>query len=60
MAEALGYVGGLIKIGAVAIAARYWPGTDVGGRLGVTLGAAGLLLAPGTAVPALYAVRTAS
>jgi hypothetical protein len=53
VAEALGYVGGvLILVGTVAIAERYWSGIGVGGRLGVTFGAAGLLLVTGAAIPA--------
>lgn len=53
VAEALGYVGGvLILIGAVSIAGRYWSDIGVGGRLGLTFGAAGLLLVTGAVIPA--------
>ncbi|WP_170225748.1 DUF2157 domain-containing protein [Pseudonocardia cypriaca] len=53
VAEALGYVGGvLILVGAVAVAERYWSDIGLGGRLGVTFGAAGLLLVTGLCVPA--------
>jgi hypothetical protein len=53
VAEALGYVGAvLVLIGAVTVADRYWSQIGVSGRLGVTFGAAALLLATGAAVPA--------
>jgi hypothetical protein len=53
VAEALGYVGGvLVLIGAVTVAGRYWSQIGMGGRLGITFGAAALLLATGAAAPA--------
>jgi hypothetical protein len=53
VAEALGYVGGvLVLVGAVIVAGRYWSQLGVGGQLSITFGAAALLLATGIAAPA--------
>ena len=59
MAEALGYVGGLIKIGAVAIAARYWPEL-MSVADSASPSARPVCYSHRHCRPALYAVRTAS
>jgi uncharacterized membrane protein YidH (DUF202 family) len=52
VAEGLGYVGGvLVLVAAVTVAARYWSGMGVAGRLGTVAGAAALLVAAGAAAP---------
>jgi hypothetical protein len=52
VAEALGYVGGvLVVVAAVTIAGRYWTAIGVPGRVAVAFGVATLLLAIGAAVP---------
>jgi hypothetical protein len=52
VAEGLGYVGGvLVLVAAVTIAAQYWSGMGVAGRLGTVAGAAALLVAAGVAAP---------
>lgn len=52
VAEALGYVGGvLVLVAAATITGRFWSDLGTGGRLAVALVAAGVLLAAGTAAP---------
>lgn len=58
VAEGLGYVGGvLVLVAAVTVAARYWSGMGVAGRLGTVAGAAALLVAAGAAAPGAPAGR---
>ncbi|MGE3286740.1 MAG: DUF2157 domain-containing protein [Pseudonocardia sp.] len=52
VAEALGYVGGvLVLVAALILAGRYWAEIAVAGRVAIVLGAAVLLLGIGAAVP---------